>query len=94
MEIEVSPSCTGSLAYTTLDGMQKPPFLQRTPPSLRVTPIQKSSETAGGTRICLLLRPPCKTLEMLCGGPTCHYAVMNDRSSQVKCCPVGSFPSS
>jgi hypothetical protein len=90
VEFAVNPSCTGALAYTTLDGLSKAPFLQRTPPVLRVTNFVRTSAAANGTEICLVLRPPCMTLGTLCPGGVCKYAIFDGRSSKTKCCPVGA----
>lgn len=84
--------CAGSLAFYTLDGLQKAPFMQHTPaPTIRITQIRKPYAAANGTEICLVLRPPCATLTRLCPYGTCQYAVMNDRSERTKCCPSSTF---
>eukprot|EP00798_Chlamydomonas_sp_ICE-L_P016894 gene16894-23169_t len=89
VEFEMTPGCYGSVAYTTLDGVWKPPFTQFSPPSLRVTQIKKASNISDNTEICLILRPPCTTLDQLCAGDSCKYAIFNAPWLQTKCCPVG-----
>eukprot|EP00798_Chlamydomonas_sp_ICE-L_P025265 gene25264-10916_t len=94
IELEINDGCYGSLAYTTVDGYQKAPFLQREPPSIRITRILKGANYANGTEICIILRPPCGDLPTLCAGSSCKYAIINDprTPSPSRCCPVGDMP--
>lgn len=42
--------------------------------------------------MCIVLREPCNTLEQLCKGGPCTYAIFNDPSTNKdKCCPVRTW---
>lgn len=46
------------------------------------------------TELCVAMRPssPCTTMEQLCGGKLCTYAVFNTPvGNEFKCCPVRSW---
>eukprot|EP00798_Chlamydomonas_sp_ICE-L_P001162 gene1162-4056_t len=90
VEFSVNPSCTHSLVYTTVDGEGKAPFMALNPgPTIRVTNFFRASNNANATEVCLVLRPPCGTLNELCPQGNCKYAIFNSRSEERKCCPVG-----
>jgi hypothetical protein len=60
--------------------------------TVKITEINKNVIDAPGTRLCLVLRDPCNTLEKLCYGGPCTYAIFNNPFNQVnKCCPVRTW---
>ncbi|GIL78325.1 hypothetical protein Vretifemale_7762, partial [Volvox reticuliferus] len=90
IEFSVLPACVGSVAYSATDGALRSAQFQLKPyPAIKINNIAKPYIDVDGTEVCLLLRPPCDTLESLCGGPNCLYALFNNRlTNQPKCCPV------
>ena len=83
IEIETHISCYGSVIYSTVNGVKKPPFFQSKPgPSVKITNL--NNIPTPDLEICLVLRPPCSTLTQLCNGPNCSYALFGIDS----CCTI------
>ena len=91
IEWAVDPVCYGSVARITVnDTVHSPTFELRPGPIVKVSNIRV--DDVHGLEVCLELRKPCLTLEALCGGPKCFYAMMervvNGRAFG-DCCVVG-----
>eukprot|EP00798_Chlamydomonas_sp_ICE-L_P004608 gene4608-14801_t len=93
VEFDVKGSCHGTLAYSSVDGVKKPPFFQMKPyPTIKVNNINKGYTYAEGTEICLVLREPCSDLLSLCSlnSGQCLYGIFNFGGTPgvEDCCPL------
>ena len=91
IEFESQLACYGSIVYSTVNGVKKPPFFQSKPgPSVKITQMNMLFDTLKTqyTEVCLTLRPPCSTIAQLCNGPTCTYALFQKIATN-SCCIVG-----
>lgn len=60
--------------------------------AVKITDIGANVIEAPGTQLCIVLRQPCATLDELCFGEPCTYAIFNDPFDAVnKCCPVRTW---
>lgn len=94
VELEVSETCHGALAYTSVGGVPRPPFFQLLSGAasvIKVVNLEVPEEAVGGTEVCLFLRSQCSTLEQLCGrgDGRCAYSLLGESRKGVQCCPVG-----
>jgi hypothetical protein len=95
VEFNAQPYCFGSVAYVTINGArQAAAFQQRPYNSLKINRINVQNDEAPFTELCVALRPnsPCTTMEQMCGGQLCTYAVFDTpHHNEHKCCPVRSW---
>ncbi len=62
-------------------------------PCAQVNNLNLTAQTAPGTIVCLALKAPCATLDQLCAGGSCPYALFNSPvGHDFKCCPLGVMP--
>ncbi|EFJ41814.1 extracellular matrix glycoprotein pherophorin-V26 [Volvox carteri f. nagariensis] len=92
-EFEATPDCIGSLAYMTVNGVERSRFFQLTPyPAIKVTNLNKRFDDVEGTEICLVLKTSdCGSLTKLgkFRDGTLAVALFNrPDTSGVDCCPV------
>jgi hypothetical protein len=96
IEFKVASNCTGSsIAWMTVGGEF------RSPTFTHATSVLKITNIAQDMNICIGLQGTCNTIEKLCGGSNCWYALLDkptgsnfekssDFSKFIGCCAVAS----
>eukprot|EP00195_Chlamydomonas_chlamydogama_P011377 CAMPEP_0202900980 /NCGR_PEP_ID=MMETSP1392-20130828/12582_1 /ASSEMBLY_ACC=CAM_ASM_000868 /TAXON_ID=225041 /ORGANISM="Chlamydomonas chlamydogama, Strain SAG 11-48b" /LENGTH=200 /DNA_ID=CAMNT_0049587459 /DNA_START=73 /DNA_END=671 /DNA_ORIENTATION=- len=99
MSIESSPACSGAIKAVTVNGAPTFNWQFHTYASvggaeIRITKLNKDSNTAPGSIICITATAPCKDLGSLAKTSDASFYYSFSESSAHRCCPVNVNASS
>ena len=94
--IKSQPICQDPPPKITIDGVVKGGGVYFTTfginnslAELRATSMNYDNNTVANVTFCIVTKPPCLSLNALCGGDTCYYSVYDPFTHL--CCPVCAF---
>lgn len=91
------PACKSSLSKVTVNNIVKGggvyfDIYDTDKAELRLTNLQLTSQSAYGVEMCLVLKPPCSTIDTFCSdgiNKTCMYSIFDPATHT--CCPTCQF---